>query len=280
MDLSAILTSQRPPKPWADGDNIPWNEPGFSKRMLQEHLSQQHDHASRRATYIEGHVGWIHSDLLGGKPARVLDLGCGPGLYSCSLARLGHQVTGIDFSPASMEYATKAAQREGLPAEHVLGDLRTTPFGEGYDLAMQIFGEINVFRPADAELILRKAHAALKPGGTLLLEVSSEAQVRGYASEGRDWWPSANGGLFSERPHVGLSESFWDEESKAVTHRYFLIDVATGQVERMATSQQAYSDEEYVALLTRCGFKNIRMLEHLGGAPKLEDFLVILAERA
>lgn len=35
----------------------------------------------------------------------MLDLGCGPGLYSHRLATLGHRVHGIDFGPASIAYA-------------------------------------------------------------------------------------------------------------------------------------------------------------------------------
>ena len=89
---------------WREGDNIPWSEPEFSARMLREHLTQDHDMASRRAELIDRHVAWIHQELLGGQPSRVLDLGCGPGLYSSRLARLGHTCTGVDYSPASIAY--------------------------------------------------------------------------------------------------------------------------------------------------------------------------------
>ena len=33
------LPEDRLPEPWDEGDNIPWNEPGFSRRMLREHLT-------------------------------------------------------------------------------------------------------------------------------------------------------------------------------------------------------------------------------------------------
>ena len=58
--------------------------------MLQEHLSQEHDAASRRAPIIDRHVHWIHAALLSSHPTAILDLACGPGLYSSRLARLGH----------------------------------------------------------------------------------------------------------------------------------------------------------------------------------------------
>ena len=104
-DLMEIVRRSQTPEPWAEGEKIPWNEPGFSRRMLQEHLSQQHDLASRRAVTIRKHVDWIQRAVLPGGPSRILDLGCGPGLYASRLAKLGHDCTGVDFSPASIEYA-------------------------------------------------------------------------------------------------------------------------------------------------------------------------------
>ncbi len=89
----------------------------------------------------------IFQDLLGSKPTSVLDLGCGPGLYSSRLARLGCSCTGIDFSPASIAYARLQAQEGGLACQYIEADLRTATFGAGFGLVLFIFGELNVFRP-------------------------------------------------------------------------------------------------------------------------------------
>ena len=86
MDLMDIVLRQSVPRPWAEGEKIPWNDPDFSRRMLLEHLSQEHDAASRRFATIDEQVSWIHDTVLGGRPARILDLGCGLGGL---LSRLG-----------------------------------------------------------------------------------------------------------------------------------------------------------------------------------------------
>ena len=93
----------RVPDPWTG--RLPWDDPGFSARMLREHLSQDHDAASRRAPVIDRHVAWIDDGVLGGVPSRVLDLCCGPGLYTLRLARRGHSCVGIDFAPAAVAHA-------------------------------------------------------------------------------------------------------------------------------------------------------------------------------
>ena len=60
MELADIVARTPDPEPWSEGDKIPWNDPDFSERMLREHLSQDHDLASRRLEVIEAHVAWIH----------------------------------------------------------------------------------------------------------------------------------------------------------------------------------------------------------------------------
>jgi 2-polyprenyl-3-methyl-5-hydroxy-6-metoxy-1,4-benzoquinol methylase len=114
LDLMNVVQRTPKPEPWAEGEKIPWNEPWFSRRMLREHLSQEHDWASRRALTIQEHVDWIHREVLSGRSSRILDLGCGPGFYTSRLAELGHECTGVDFSPASIAYATDFARLKHL----------------------------------------------------------------------------------------------------------------------------------------------------------------------
>jgi 2-polyprenyl-3-methyl-5-hydroxy-6-metoxy-1,4-benzoquinol methylase len=79
------------------------------------------------------------------RPTAILDLGCGPGLYTSRLARLGHTCTGIDFGPAAIAYARTAAAEGQLDCSYRLEDLRSAAFGGDFGLVMCVFGEIYVF---------------------------------------------------------------------------------------------------------------------------------------
>lgn len=267
-DLRALVRRAPAPIPWAEGDNIPWHEPGFSARMLREHLSQDHDAASRRTATIDAQVAWIHGRLLGGAPTRVLDLGCGPGLYAERLARLGHRCVGIDVSPASIAYARdRAAELAGAAAaapRFVLGDVRTVDLGDGHGLAMMLYGEFNVFRPTEALALLRRAHAALADGGTLLLEPHTPEEVRAIGRAGARWSRHATG-LFAEQPHLLLEEASWDEAARAATVRYAVVDAATAHVTHHAQSFAAYDIDGYRTLLADAGFVDVRVLPSLTG---------------
>jgi SAM-dependent methyltransferase len=149
---------------WEGAYKIPWDDPAFSRRMLAEHLSQEHELASRRVEWIDRQVEWIHRELLGAKAATILDLGCGPGFYAHRLAQRGHRVRGIDFGPASIDYA-RGHNPDATRCEFMLGDIRDIDFGGPYDLAMLLYGEFNVFPPRDAAAILAKLLASLGPRG-------------------------------------------------------------------------------------------------------------------
>jgi SAM-dependent methyltransferase len=253
MNLLDIVRRPVPPVPWAEGEKIPWDDPAFSTRMLREHLSQAHDAASRRTERIAAQVRWIHDHLLGGQATRVLDLACGPGLYTAQLAALGHQCVGIDFAPASIAHARDTAAAAELACTYHLADIRMADYGDSVGLVMLTFGEFNVFRPADARAILAKAHRALAPGGLLLLEAHTYAAVERLGMAPRSW-RTAEQSLFSERPHLRLDESAWEAEEGVATHRYLIIDAETAAVAWYAETVQAYTEADYRSLLLASGF--------------------------
>ena len=277
MKLIDLTRRDMNPQPWAEGEKIPWNDLDFSNRMLKEHLSQKHDAASRRIPTIKRHVDWIHNFVLDGKPSRILDLGCGPGLYSARLSALGHVCHGIDFGPASIEYAVKHAPEN---CSYTLGDIRTTDFGSGYDLVMFIFGEFNVFKPDDARLILSKAYAALEPGGKILLEPHTFDAVYELGNQPATWY-SAENELFAEKPHLCLMESFWDEEQSVAIERYIIVDAASGDVTRYSSSTQAYAEEGFREMLQKAGFLKVELYQSLSGKvnPTQRELFVLVAHK-
>jgi SAM-dependent methyltransferase len=274
-----IVNRAEKPEPWTEGDNIPWDDSGFSERMLAEHLSQEHDLASRKTETIDQHVEWIFSSVLGSSPGRLLDLACGPGLYAVRLARRGCSCVGIDFSPASIRYARQTiASETDLVCTFHHADVRHEPFGEGFDLVMMIYGQLNVFPRDLAMEILKKARGALKPGGKLLLETQSREQIVKGAEQGRSWYSSTSG-LFSGAPHLVLQESFWDDDAGASTVRFLVIDGKTARVSSFALSNEAYTEQELTGALQQAGFNHVESFPSLHGkaAAGDQDLPVVVA---
>lgn len=255
MKISDIVNRQIPSAPWAEGEKIPWNEPGFSERMLKNHLSQDHNAASRRfeiihrqVDYLERIAGGMENDL------KILDIACGPGLHSHDFARRGHRMFGVDFSPASIEWAKSTASEQSLQCEFTLSDIRKTEFGTGFDLAILLFGETNVFTADDLKLIVRKSGQALKSGGTLVLEPHEPGVVRAHFESKPSWTTHPSGGLFSESAHMLLEEGFWHEDVQAAVKRWYVVDSATSEVTTHSQTLVEYTRDELVELVESEGF--------------------------
>ena len=277
LDLTSRFDT--PLEPWSEGRTIPWDDPAFSARMLREHLSQAHDAASRRSSVIEEHVAFIEGEVLAKSQARVLDLGCGPGLYCLRLAEHGHDCTGVDFGPASIEYARAEASKRGLSCRFELGDIRSVRFDGQFDLVMLLYGELNLFQPADTDALLQSYRDALAPDGRLLLEVHGYELTKSIGSRAPRW-SVVQSGLFSDRPHLRCDQAFWLEESQHAAGRHWIVDAESGEVSLYGWTQKAYKDVEYEALLARNGLRVVARHPSLTGEQDDAGFPVYVASLA
>ncbi len=103
------------------------------------------------------------------KGLRIAHLQCHFGLDSISLARRGASVTGLDFSPAAVAEARALAERLGVDAQFVEGnvyDARDLLSGD-FDRVYVTWGAINWL--PDIALWAKVVAALLKPGGKLYL---------------------------------------------------------------------------------------------------------------
>ena len=99
---------------------------------------------------------------------RLLHLQCHFGLDTLSLARMGAQVTGLDFSPVAIEQARALSAEAGIDATFVCSDVLEPPPGlNGFDIVFASWGAI--YWIGDLYAWMRIAAGALKTGGRLFL---------------------------------------------------------------------------------------------------------------
>ena len=261
---------------WQGAYKIPWVDPDFSRRMLAEHLAQDHDMASRRSEWIDKQVAWIHNTLLNGKPSGILDLGCGPGFYTHRLAIRGHQCHGIDFSPASIEYAQQH-NPDKLQVDFVLGDIRHIAFGGPYDLAMILFGELNVFSPAEALTILSKVHASLRPQGHLIVEIQTPEAVE-RIGRSKPTAQQSESGLFSDQPYQCRMENRWLPEQKVTIQTFSVTEATSGLMRVYRNTTQAWPECALIDLLANTGFHAVKLCNEW--PCNIEELKLWIAHRA
>jgi len=109
-------------------------------------------------------------DALSGLPLHglsLLDIGCGGGLLSEPMARLGARVTGVDAAPRNVAVAALHAEKQGLEIDYRQGAAEAlADSGARFDIVLAL--EI-VEHVADVPLFLKSCGRLVKPGGLLFL---------------------------------------------------------------------------------------------------------------
>ncbi len=150
-----------------------WTNEHTAQKMLEYHLDPSVEAASRNLKFINKSVEWIIDHFKLGGTSRVIDFGCGPGLYTSRIAQCGAKVTGIDFSENSLCYAKKYAHDNGLDVQYIQSNYLEYETDEMYDLIIMIMCDFTALSPSQRSKLLSKFSSMLKPDGSILLDVYS-----------------------------------------------------------------------------------------------------------
>jgi SAM-dependent methyltransferase len=121
---------------------------------------------------------------------RVVDLGCGSGIWARELADSGYEVTGVDLSPHMIKLAHQRVPEAHFHVESFL------QFQFPACRAVTALGEVfnYLFDPANSLRSLRRVckrvFDALKPKGILVFDIAEPGRSRGLTKafkEGEDW---------------------------------------------------------------------------------------------
>jgi 2-polyprenyl-3-methyl-5-hydroxy-6-metoxy-1,4-benzoquinol methylase len=153
-------------------DKTVWDDPARDYRQRYE-LPDQFvwDEADWARIQFDGYMSVV-SGLLPAPPARILDVGCGPGLGAKRLASSGYDVTGVDYSARGIEFGRILAPEVTL----LVGDVRLLDempqLHTSFDAAVHI--EVMEHIPPEFHArVLTGIRQALRPGGTLVLSAPS-----------------------------------------------------------------------------------------------------------
>ena len=68
---------------------------------------------------------------------RILDVGCGTGLFTILLSKMGHEVTGTDLTPDMIRYARELAEEENAGCQFLIMDGESLAFeDESFDVVI------------------------------------------------------------------------------------------------------------------------------------------------
>jgi 2-polyprenyl-3-methyl-5-hydroxy-6-metoxy-1,4-benzoquinol methylase len=218
MQISSLLTTIKKPALYEKGNASMWEDDHISRHLLELHLNQDCDAASRKRVTIERTIQWIETHLDNTQKS-VLDLGCGPGLYCELLAEHGHRVTGVDFSKRSIAYARQSATQKGLKIEYLQKNYLDLTFENQFDLVIMIFCDFDVLVPDDRTRLLKNIYRALKPGGFFIFDTLNSKAPGAMKIPGKSW-EVTDGGFWKMAAYLALSETFHYEDANVILQQH------------------------------------------------------------
>jgi SAM-dependent methyltransferase len=157
-------TSKPSGQPSAKPKRRQWWEEIFNDDYLRTVPKFTAEQASSECDFIEASLGVERG-------ATILDVGCGTGRQALELASRGYEVMGLDLSLPMLTRASDEAQQRGLKINFVQADMCEIDFNESFDAAFCVGSTYGFFDDDKNNHVIERLHRALKPGGTLLLEV-------------------------------------------------------------------------------------------------------------
>ena len=178
-----------------------WEEEHISQSMLAAHLAPEFEGASRKWAFMDDSAAWIAQILPPEAYPKLLDVGCGPGLYAERFARAGFRVTGVDISSRSLAYARESAKEKGLAVTYSCQDYLSLDLEEIFDLATMIYCDYGALSDLERSGLLRRLHERLRSGGRLLLDVFTPMFYDQVAQQ-ETWGWVPGGGFWRDEPYV------------------------------------------------------------------------------
>jgi SAM-dependent methyltransferase len=262
--LPQLIQLQQKPAPFTPGESLFWDDPHISSQMLQAHLNPEIDAASRKPATIDRSVKWMMETLGLEAGDSILDLGCGPGLYASRFARAGLQVTGMDYSRRSIDYAANYAKENNLNIRYRYQNYLELDDKDQYRTAFLIYGDFCTINPEQRSGLLRSIYSALKPGGAFVLDVSTrECRKKHRVKNG---WHAMESGFCKPGPHLLLEDSFDYPEQSISLDQYIVIE-PDAKVSVYRNWFQDYTTEAITDELSQAGFSIESLWGDLTGTP-------------
>jgi SAM-dependent methyltransferase len=280
LDFSLLEKITKKPQLFSKDDGNFWQDAYISEHLLNAHLDDESDQGSRKYQDILQSVLWLSKYLNLPEYSKLLDLGCGPGLYSENFYGQGFDVTGIDISQNSIDYASEQAAEFQYRIKYLCQNYLEIDYQNEFDVITLIYGDLCVLSHEDRNLLLRKVKKALKPGGYLIFDVFTKHYFDGKEAA-QSWYISSEDGFWSEEEHLLLQSHFRYKKDKVRLDRYHLI-LKDGSIRTHNIWQHYFSLNRTISMMEKNGFLVKDYGSNLQGKPYQEKspWIGMIAQKA
>lgn len=172
-------------------------------------------------------------------PSKVLDLACGKGRHSKTLANIGHDVTGVDLSVQSI-FEAKKMETDNL--HFFVHDMREKIHDQIFNCVLNLFTSFGYFEKEEENIkVIQNVHQILKKDGLFLIDyLNAEKVIRNL--------------VHSETKNI---DGFQFNIRRSVTDEFILKDIEVineGAISNHQERVQLLRKEDFIEMLENNGF--------------------------
>lgn len=238
-----------------------WDDEHISLGMLKSHLNPDNNAATRNHRFVRKSVSWITEQVPPSEYRKLLDLGCGPGIYGELFTNQGYSVTGIDLSKRSIDYAVNEAKTKNLNINYINGSYLEMDYSGEFDVATLIWCDYGALNDKDRETLLKKIYSALKPNGILIFDVFTDRNFE-VLTENTNFEFIPDAGFWSDKEHICLNSSYKYEPSIELRQS---IVITEDNVECYNIWERSFSKSDIKKELANADFEIVDLFDSING---------------
>ncbi|MEC3849405.1 class I SAM-dependent methyltransferase [Bacillus velezensis] len=260
--IKKLLELAKNPEPFEEGTQEVWLDPDRAELVLNSHFDENIPGGSKGSSFVDETVDFITKIAPVECNNKIIDLGCGPGLYSQNLALKGYNVTGVDYNKKSIDYAISEADKMNLQIDYKIEDITNLEIESEFDVALLIYQIYGVFSPTNRRKILNNIYRGLKPGGLVLLDVLSEKSYEKF-EENLMWFLSKKDSLISDKEHLTLYAAIKYPDNVTLAKNVLVFD--DGKLVNYNYWNQHFSIENLEKEVNEAGFNLEKVYADVNG---------------
>jgi ubiquinone/menaquinone biosynthesis C-methylase UbiE len=262
--INNIFDYLKKPALYAESTAKFWDDEHISKGMLEAHLNSDWEAASRKHAFIDASVEWINESFPCEQYKKLLDLGCGPGLYAERFVKKGYSVTAIDFSKRSIEYAKQKSEEKACNIEYIYKNYLELNYDNEFDLVTLIYCDFGALSHVQREKLLQKVYSAMKSGGKFIFDVFTPNNYEGK-TEANTWNLNEGSGFWAPDTYLCI-ESHFIYEHDIRLNQYTIIE-EDGRSNVYRIWDHYYTKDTIMEELKKVGFRKVEIFSDVAGNP-------------